>query len=97
MQSVNHLSDKDLNLQCMMLKDMLSINDPESAEGHKYHASIVELRPSKGRVFNSLKMRDGFLNRVNLVKEEIKFQELQAKGKRRVRPGVTEDPKYISL
>lgn len=38
----------------------------------------MELRPSKGRVFNSLKMRDGFLNRVNLVKEEIKFQELQA-------------------
>lgn len=56
----------------------------------------MELRPSKGRVFNSLKMRDGFLNRVNLVKEEIKFEELKAKGKKRV-PGVTVDPKYTSL
>jgi hypothetical protein len=57
----------------------------------------VELSPSKGRIYNSLKMREGFLNRIHLVKEEIKFQELQSKGKKKVRPGVTEDPKYTSL
>ena len=42
-------------------------------------------------------MRVAFFNRVNLVKEELKFIESQSKGKKKARPGVIEDPTYTSF
>ena len=86
-------------MQCHMIKDMLSINDSETqvSGNHKFPDSVVEIAPSKGLIFNTLKMRVAFFNRVNLVKEELKFLESQSKGKRKARPGVIEDPTYTSI
>lgn len=42
-------------------------------------------------MYNSMKFRKGFINRVKVVKEELKLIESQMKG-RKVKPGVTDDP-----
>lgn len=94
MASLNSYADKELNLKCRLFKDYLSINDPESEE--KFPTRLLDFPPTMGYIFNSMKIRAGFLNRIKLVKEEQRIAESQMKGKKG-KPGVQDDPNYSSL
>lgn len=87
-------ADKELNLKCHIFKDYLSINDPENVD--KFPTKPLDIPPTRGFIFNSMKIRAGFLNRLKLVKEELKIADLQMKGKKG-KPGVQDDPNYSSL
>jgi hypothetical protein len=82
--SLSCYADKELNLKCQLLKDYLSINDPST---QKFPTSLIDFPPSTGFITNSMKIRTGFLNRLKLVKEEVKILESQMKGKKG-KPGV---------
>jgi len=92
--SLTSYADKELNLKCHIFKDYLSINDPDSSD--KFPSKLLDFPPSKGYIYNSMKIRAGFINRLKLVKEELKIAEAQMKGKKG-KPGVQDDPNYSSL
>jgi hypothetical protein len=83
--SLTSYADKELNLKCHIFKDYLSINDPDSSD--KFPTKLLDFPPSKGYIYNSMKIRAGFINRLKLVKEELKIAESQMKGKKG-KPGV---------
>jgi hypothetical protein len=92
--SLTSYADKELNLKCNLFKDYLSINDPLSTE--KFPSRVIDFPPTMGFIYNSMKMRIGFINRLKLIKEEMKIAESQMKGKKG-KPGVQDDPNYSSL
>lgn len=75
------------------MKDFLALNDPSTM---KFPSQAIDFPPNRGYIYNSLKMRAGFINRLRLCKDELKLLESQAKGKK-ARQGVTDDPNYSPL
>ena len=61
-------------MKCLIMKDLIAVENPEEA---KPKFSMIDFTPSRGFVFNSMKMRTGFLNRLKLSKEELKVIESQ--------------------
>lgn len=54
-----------MNARCKMMRDLLSIEDPKDCQkANSYNQST-------GYVYNSLKIRAGFWNRVKIVKDEL--------------------------
>jgi len=53
--------------------------------------------PSNGIVYNSLKIRAGFFNRIKVSKDEIAKQEAAQKGKKAKQSTVVEDASLTSL
>ncbi len=71
-----------------MLRDLLSIEDPMYPnKGNSFHQST-------GYVYNSLKIRTGFLNRVHIVKDELAKLD---KNKKPKPTGYVEDTSISTL
>lgn len=58
--------------------------------------SLIDFPPHPGYIYNSMKMRTGFINRLFIAKEEIKQIESQSRG-RKQKPSVADDPNSSSL
>ena len=77
-----------VNAKCKMMRDLLSIEDPTyPLKGNAYHQST-------GYVYNALKIRTGFLNRVHIVKDELAKQD---KNKKPKPTGYVEDTSISTL
>jgi len=71
-----------------MMRDLLSIEDPSfPLKDSAYHQST-------GCVFNALKIRTGFLNRVQIVKNEVAKLD---KNKKQKPSGFVEDTSISTL
>ena len=75
------------------MKEILSVNDKDY---FKISQTNIDHSPNKGFIYNTMKMRAGFINRLKVAKEELKQIESQMKG-RKLRPGVADDQNYTSI
>ena len=57
---------------------------------------LVDLQPNTGLIYNVMKMRAGYLNRLRYIKEEMRISEANQKG-RKSRTSVNDDPYNASL
>lgn len=57
---------------------------------------LLDFQPNAGLIYNIMKMRAGYLNRLRYVKEEIRINDANQKG-RKSRTSVNDDPYNSSL
>ena len=93
--SACNYADKNMNTKCKLLRDLVGL------EGDN-HVSKLDLSesndlPSIGIVYNSLKIRAGFFNRLKLSKDEVAKLEAAQKGRKAKQSTVIEDTSLTSL
>jgi hypothetical protein len=84
-----------MNSKCRLLRDITGLEGDK--EISKLELSASNEMPSNGIVYNCLKVRAGFFNRVKISKDEIAKQEAAQKGKKSKQSTVVEDASLTSL
>lgn len=84
-----------MNAKCKLLINLVGLE--EDSQVSKLDLAESNDLPSNGVVYNSLKFRAGFYNRLKLSKDEISKMEAAQKGKKAKQSTVIEDSSLTSL
>jgi len=84
-----------MNSKCRLLRDITGLEGDKQIS--KLDIAESNEMPSNGIVYNCLKVRAGFYNRVKISKDELAKLEAAQKGKKAKQSAVIEDTSLTSL